>query len=958
MSGATEVLIQKELLNVMAENLAAKVISSSLREVAGIDLQEEGVSVVAHKVDEAKKENSAVKFVPDFAIELESVRGATEVLVREEILNVIADDLAAEAIANSLRELESASFVEDIASEAEKTIPGVTCELTGNVIELESEDPEVHESVKETLSDVPSEDDKLSSKACECTLEWETVSAVQPEIVVEFENVTAVTEIHSQEEVVSVVAHEVGEAKKKNSAVKLVSDFAIELESVRGATGVLVREELLNVIAKDLTVEVITSSLRELESASLVEDIASEAEKIIPGVTCELTDNVIELESEDPKVHQSAKKTLSDVPSEDAKLSNKVHECTLEWETVSAVQPEIAMEFENITAVTEIHSQEEVVSVVAHEFGEAKKKNSAVKLVSDFAIELESVRGATEVQVQEELINVTAEDLAAEAITRSLTELESASLVEDIASEAEKTISGVTCELTDSVIEPEFEDPEVHESVKETLSDVPSEDDKLSNKVHDCTSEWETVGAVQPEIAMEFENITAVTEIHSQEEVVSVVAYEFGEAKKENSAVKLVSDFAIELESVRGATEVHVQEELINVTAEDLVAEAITRSLTELESASLVEDIASEAEKTISGVTCELTDSVIEPEFEDPEVHESVKETLSDVPSEDDKLSNKAYECTLEWKTDSAIQPEIAVEFENVTAATEMCLQQEVVPVVAHEASEAKKENSAVKIVSDFAIELESVRGATEVQIQEELLNVIAEDLTAEVITSSLRELESLALAEDIAPEAETIQAVVCELTDSVIELESEDVVLDEVSQTSVDILVDKLSGTVEGSECMLGWETVGVIESEVAAEFEGVTEVPDILVQEKIIPSVVHESSAAEVKLDLSFEPQSVTAAIDFPLEQRNSTRITRESVLPKSDSAREFFPECSLLMEYGSDVSVISNEVAAAEVKTSCTFWPESSLDLKSVSEVVQSSLEIDTRAIYTRKNKTRLK
>ena len=320
----------------MAEKLAAEVISSSLREVAEIVLKEEVVPVVAHEVDEAKKENSAVKFVPDFAIELESVRGATEVLVREEILNVIADDLAAEAIANSLRELESASFVEDIASEAEKTIPGVTCELTGNVIELESEDPEVHESVKETLSDVPSEDDKLSSKACECTLEWETVSAVQPEIVVEFENVTAVTEIHSQEEVVSVVAHEFGEAKKKNSAVKLVSDFAIELKSVRGATGVLVREELLNVIAKDLTVEVITSSLRELESASLVEDIASEAEKIIPGVTCELTDNVIELESEDPKVHQSAKKTLSDVPSEDAKLSNKVHECTLEWETVSA----------------------------------------------------------------------------------------------------------------------------------------------------------------------------------------------------------------------------------------------------------------------------------------------------------------------------------------------------------------------------------------------------------------------------------------------------------------------------------------------------------------------------------------------------------------------------------------------------------------------------------------------
>ena len=754
-----------------------------------------------------------------------------------------------------------------------------------------------------------------------------------------------VAEIDLQEEVVSVVAHEVGEAKKGNSAVKFVPHFAIELESVRGATEVLVRDGILNVIADDLAAEAITNSSRELESASLVEDIASEAETTIPGVTCELTDNVIELESEDPEVHESVKETLSDVPSEDDKLSNKAYECTLEWETVSAVQPEIVVEFENVTAVTEIHSQEQVVSVVAHEVGEAKMKNSAVKLVSDFAIELESIRGATGVLVREELLNVIAKDLAVEVITSSLRELKSASLVEDIASEVEKIIPEVTCELTDNVIKLESEDRKVHGSAKKTLSDVPSEDDKLSYKVHDCTSEWETVSAVQPEIAMEFENITAVTEIHSQEEVVSVVAHEFGEAKKENSAVKLVSDFAIELESVRGATEVHVQEELINVTAEDLAAEAITRSLTELESASLVEDIASEAEKTISGVTCELTDNVIELESEDPEVHESVKETLSDVPSEDDKLSNKAYECTLEWETVSAIQPEIAVEFENVTVATEMCLQQEVVPVVGHEASEAKKENSAVKLVSDFAIELESVRGTTEVQVQEELLNVIAEDLAAEAITSSLRELESLALAEDTASEAETIQSVVCELTDSVIELESEDVEVDEVSQTPVDFLVDKLSGTVEGSESMLEWKNVGVIEPEIAVEFEGVTEVPGILVQEKIISSVVHELSSAEVKPDLSFEPQSVTAAIDVSLEQRNSTKITRESVLTKSESAREFFPECSLLLEYGSDVSVISNEVAAAEVKTSCTFWPESSLDLKSVSEVVQSSLEIDT-------------
>ena len=191
----------------------------------------------------------------------------------------------------------------------------------------------MHESVKETLSDVPSEYDKLSNKSHECTLEWETVSAVQPEIDVQFENVTAVTESRLQEEVVSVVAYEVGETKKKNDNFKLAPDFAMELESVRGETEVLAREELLNVIAEDLVAEVITSSLRELERASLVEDFASEEEKVIPGFTCKLTGNEIELESEDPEVHESVEETLNDVTrsSEDDKLINKGHECTLEW---------------------------------------------------------------------------------------------------------------------------------------------------------------------------------------------------------------------------------------------------------------------------------------------------------------------------------------------------------------------------------------------------------------------------------------------------------------------------------------------------------------------------------------------------------------------------------------------------------------------------------------------------
>ena len=432
-----------------------------------------------------------------------------------------------------------------------------------------------------------------------------------------------------------------------------------------------------------------------------------------------------------------------------------------------------------------------------------------------------------------------------------------------------------------------------------------------------------------------------------QKECASLVAHEVGEAREKNNAIKLVPDFAIELESVRRETEVLVREELL---AEDLAAEVITSSLRELESASLVEEITSEAEIIIiPGVTCELTDNVIKLESEDPEVHESVKETLSDVLSEDEKLSNKAHECTLEWETASAVQPEIAAEFENVTAVTESHLQEEVVSIVAHEVGEAKKKNDNFKLVTDFAIELESVPGVTELPTQEELINVIAEDLATDEITSSLRELESVTFVKDIASEAETIQAVFCELTDSVIELESESPVVDEVSETSVDILVDKLSGTLEGSECMSEWETVGVVEPEMVVEFEGVAEVNDILVQDKIVSGVDHELSAAEVKPDLPFEPQSIRAANDIPPEEGNSTIIALELVLTKRESA--FLPECSLQMENGSDVSAISNEAAAAEVKTSCTLWRESSLDLKSVSEVFQFPLERETVTGHSR-------
>ena len=74
-----------------------------------------------------------------------------------------------------------------------------------------------------------------------------------------------------------------------------------------------------------------------------------------------------------------------------------------------------------------------------------------------------------------------------------------------------------------------------------------------------------------------------------------------------------------------------------------------------------------------------------------------------------------------------------------------------------------RKDKSRYLQTPHFAIELERARGATEPLLQEELLNVIAEDLAAEVITSSLRELQSVKTVEDVASAAETIHAVACD---------------------------------------------------------------------------------------------------------------------------------------------------------------------------------------------------
>ena len=261
------------------------------------------------------------------------------------------------------------------------------------------------------------------------------------------------------------------------------------------------------------------------------------------------------------------------------------------------------------------------------------------------------------------------------------------------------------------------------------------------------------------------------------------------------------------------------------------------------------------------------------------------------------------------------------------------------------------KNSTICRSFPDFAIELESVGGVTEMPLQEQIVNVTAQDLTADVRTSSVSELESVTNGEDIDSAAETIQAVLSELID-VIELESDDtVVFESASETLNDIPaeVDKPSSVVH--EFTLEWEDVSALEPERAEKFQSVTEVTEIFEQEEVVTDVEHEFSAAEVKSrtvsglnapELAFESHSVSATSNGPFELNHSAKITHESVPARKDGA--FFSDGSNQMDKGTDVSTISDdEVQAAEVKAGNIISNENSLELKSVSEIVQFPLTI---------------
>ena len=503
---------------------------------------------------------------------------------------------------------------------------------------------------------------------------------------------------------------------------------------------------------------------------------------------------------------------------------------------------------------------------------------------------------------------------------------ESAINYPEAASEAE-IIQDIVNELVDVTATVEAKAP----IVRETSNALHLEGDKFNGTTLEFMLECDNDSAMNPEAASEAEIIQEIV----NELIDNVTA-----------TVEVKAPVVRETLNV-----LHLEGDKFNATTLEFMLEWDDEGANQPENASDAQ--------IAQGVINSLVDDVVKLETQGvPVVLKSFNENLNDLSVEDDKLNGTAHECTLEWETVGVFEPPTASEAESVNAVTESSYQEEVVSCVAHEFSAAEEKNSAVcKSFPDFAIELESVGGVTAIPLEEEIVNVTAQDLTADVRNSSVSELESVTKGEDIDSAAETIQAVLSELID-VIELESDDtVVFESASETLNDIPaeVDKPSSVVH--EFTLEWEDVSALEPERAEKFQSVTEVTEIFEKEEIFSDVEHEFSPAEVKSrtvcglhapELAFDSQSELSTADIPLELSHFAKITHESVPAKKDSA--FFSDGSNQMDNGKDDSTIyDDEVQAAELKTGNISTNESSLELKSVSGIVEFPLRIKTVTHY---------
>ena len=880
---------------------------------------------------------------------------------------------------------EGVLAIGDNLSEAQ-IVREIVNELIDNVIvAVEGKVP----VVKEILHGIHLEGDKLNDKAHECMLEWNNDSSINPEAASEAEiiqevvnelidNVTATVEakapvvretlnaLHLEGDKLNGTAHE--------CMLELNNESAINYPKVASETEIIqdVVNELVDMTA---TVESKAPVVRETSNALHLEgdkfngttlefmldcdnksainpEAASEAE-IIQEVVNELIDNVTAtVEAKAPIVRE----TLNALHLEGDKLNGTAHECMLEWDNESAINyPKAASEAEiiqdvvnelidNVTATVEakapivretlngLHLEGDRLNGTTHECMLELDNESAINY-PEAASEAEIIQ-----EVVNELIdNVTATVEAKAPVVREtlnalhlegdkfnattldfMLELDNESAINypEAASEAE-IIQDIVNELVDVTATVEAKAP----IVRETSNALHLEGDKFNGTTLEFMLECDNDSAMNPEAASEAEIIQEIV----NELIDNVTA-----------TVEVKAPVVRETLNV-----LHLEADNFNATTLEFMLEWDDDGANQPENASDAQ--------IAQGVINSLVDDVVKLETQGvPVVLKSFNENLNDLSVEDDKLNGTAHEYTLEWETVGVFEPQTASEAESVNAVTESNYQEEVVSCVAHEFSAAEVKNSAVcKSFPDFAIELESVGGVTEIPLEEQIVNVTAQDLTADVRTSSVTELESVTKGEDIDSAAETIQAVLSELID-VMELESDDtVVFESASETLNDIPaeVDKPSSVVH--EFTLEWEDVSALEPERAEIFE----------KEEIFSDVEHEFSPAEVKSrtvsglhapELAFDSQSELATADIPLELSHFTKITHESVPAKKDSA--FFSDGSNQMDNGRDDSTIyDDEVQAAELKTGNISSNESSLELKSVSEIVEFPLRIKTGTHY---------
>ena len=881
---------------------------------------------------------------------------ASEAEIIQEVVNELIDNVTAtvEAKAPVVRETSNAlhlegdkfngttlefmldcdndSAINPEAASEEEIIQDVVNELIDNVTAtVEAKAP----VVRETLNALHLDDNKLNGTAHECMLEWDNESAINyPEAVSEVEiiqevvnelvDVTATVEakatvvretsnaLHLEDNELNSTAHECMLELDNESAINYPKN-ASETEIIQDVVNELVDNVTATVEAKAPVVRETSNALHlegdkfngttlefmlDCDNKSAINPEAASEAEIIQEVVNELIDNVTAtVEVKAPVVRE----TLNVLHLEGDKLNGTAHESMLEWDNESAINyPEAASEAEIIQNVVN-----ELVDVTAT----VETKAPVVRETSDAPhLEGDKFNGTTlEVMLQCD------NDIAVNP---------------EAASEAE-TIQEIVNELIDNVTATVEAKAPV---VRETLNALHLEGDKLNGTAHECKLEWDNESAINyPKPVSEAEII---------QEIVNELI--------DNVTATVEVKAPVVRETLNA---LHLEGDKFNATTLEFMLEWDDEGAIQPENAT---------DSQISqGVINSLVDNVVKLETQGVSVVlKSFNENLNDFSVEDDKLNGTAHECTLEWETVGVFEPQTASEVESVNAVTESSYQEEVVSCVALAFSAAEVENSAVcKSFPDFAVELESVGGVTEIPLEEEIVNVTAQDLTADVRTSSVSELESITKVEDIASAAETIQAVLSELND-VIELESDNkVVFESASETLNDIPaeVDKPSSVVH--EFTLEWEDVSALEPERAEKFQSVTEVTEIFEKEEICSDVEHEFSPAEVKSrtvsglhapELAFDSQSESATADIPLELSHFAKITHESVPAKKDSA--FFSDGSNQMDNGKDDSTIyDDEVQAAELKTGNISTNESSLELKSVSGIVEFPLRIKTVTHY---------